>query len=254
MDLTCRSKLTLIHDLRRTFRDTNKEALFRRTCFAWLFDLAEMQETCILLHYISLCQEELAPGDTEVVPLTYHVRGHELKFGREEFCLVTGLRFGVEFKNHFKGRPTPFRRRVFSSHHDCRNINVGMVYSKINSDEFGKLSDIDAVRLSLVGLLMSVLLGREAGYKVDSWVWSLVDNLDAWNMYPWGNLVWRVLYGQLAGAAEKRFEAFYAKPRPQPDASGNVRNPKYTFMGFVWAFKVRQFIFVCCFYLCRTLN
>lgn len=107
--------------------------MFRRTCFGWLFDLAEMQETCILLHYISLCQEELGEGDTEVVPLTNHVRGYELKFGREEFCLVTGLRFGVEFKDFLEGRPTPSKRRVFSSVYDDCNITAGMLYYKLYS-------------------------------------------------------------------------------------------------------------------------
>ncbi|PWA61334.1 phospholipase-like protein [Artemisia annua] len=209
----------------RNFRDTNKDVLFRRTCFGWLFDLAEMQETCILLHYISLCQEELAQGDTDVVPLTYHVRSHELKFGREEFCLVTGLRFGIEFKDFLKGLPTPFRRRVFSSEYDGCNINVGMVYYKLYSEDFDKLSDNDDVRLSLVGLLVLVLLGREFNYKVNNWIWSLVDNLDAWNVYPWGNVVWRTLYTQLAGACDKRLEAFYGKPWPPPDDKGKVKKP-----------------------------
>ena len=244
----------MIHDLRRTFRDTNKDVLFRRTCFGWLFGLAEMQETCILIHYISLCQEELGQGDTEVVPLTFDVRGYELKFGREEFCLVTGLRFGVEFKDFLKGRPTPFRRRVFSSEYDGCNITVGMVQQKLYSKDFDRLSDNDAVRLSLVGLLMLVLLGRESNYKVDNWIWSLVDNLDAWNMYPWGNVVWRTLYSQLAGACDKRLEAFYATERPPADETGKSTNPKYTLQGFQWAFKVRLLIFGCCLCLCFTLN
>lgn len=218
--------------------------MFRRTCFGWLFDLAEMQETCILLHYISLCQEELAQGDTDVVPLTYHVRGYELKFGRQEFCLVTGLRFGIEFKEFLECRPTPFRRRVFSSVYDGSSITVGMVHDKFYSEDFDKLSDIDAVRFSLVGLLVLVLLGLEFNYRVENWIWSLVDNLDAWNMYPWGNVVWRTLYDQLAGAVDKRIEAFYVKPRPPPYANGKAKNPKYTLMGFQWAFKVRLLIFL----------
>ncbi|PWA85223.1 phospholipase-like protein [Artemisia annua] len=217
---------------RWTQRSVSKPLAFLRA--------AEMQETCILLHYFSLCQEELAQGDTDVVPLTYHVRGHELKFGREEFCLVTGLRFGIEFKDFLKGRPTPFRRCVFSSEYDGCNINVGMVYNKLYSEDFDKLSDNDAVRLSLVGLLVLVLLGREYNYKVDNWIWSLVDNLDAWNMYPWGSVVWRTLYAQLAGACDKRLEAFYGKPRPPPDDKGKVKNPKYTLQGFQWALRTNE--------------
>lgn len=49
-------------------------------------------------------------------------------------------------------------------------------------------------------------------------------NLDAWNMYPWGNVVRRTLYTQIAGAVGTRLEAFYAKPPPPPDAKGKVKN------------------------------
>ena len=123
------------------------------------------------------------------------------------------------------------------------SVTVGMVHERLYSEDFDKPSDNDAVRFSLVGLLVLMLLGLEFNYKVENWIWSLVDNLDAWNMYSWGNVVWRTLYAQLAGAAGNRLEAFYAKPRPPPDAKGKVKNPKYTLMGFQWAFKVRLLIF-----------
>ncbi|GJU27539.1 hypothetical protein Tco_1166160 [Tanacetum coccineum] len=48
------------------------------------------------------------------------LEAHDLtnyEFGREEFCLVTGLKFGVENSDQYDNdeAPIPFRRRVFSS-------------------------------------------------------------------------------------------------------------------------------------------
>ncbi|GKA48443.1 hypothetical protein Tco_0741401 [Tanacetum coccineum] len=42
------------------------------------------------------CQVKCLEEETEIVPLSYHL-GHDIQiqFGREKFCLVTGLRFGL---------------------------------------------------------------------------------------------------------------------------------------------------------------
>ncbi|GJW98862.1 hypothetical protein Tco_0180670 [Tanacetum coccineum] len=66
-------------------------------------------------------QVECLGGETDIVPLSYHiVDNFEIQFVREEFCLVTGLRFGVDYSADYKNEddPIPFRRRVFSSAKD----------------------------------------------------------------------------------------------------------------------------------------
>ncbi|GKA08669.1 hypothetical protein Tco_0688000 [Tanacetum coccineum] len=63
-------------------------------------------------------QMELVGDETKIVPLYYHMFDNfEIQFGREEFCLVTGLKFGVEYLADYndEDEPIPFRRRVFSS-------------------------------------------------------------------------------------------------------------------------------------------
>ncbi|GJV91307.1 hypothetical protein Tco_1539120 [Tanacetum coccineum] len=55
----------------------------------------------------------LVGGETENVPLYYHMYD-QIQFGREEFYLVTGLKFGVEYSDDYdeKDKPIPFRRRL----------------------------------------------------------------------------------------------------------------------------------------------
>nr|GEW80625.1 hypothetical protein [Tanacetum cinerariifolium] len=63
----------------------------------------------------------LVGGETQNVPLYYHMYDNfQIPFGREEFCLVTGLKFGVEYSDEYddKDKPIPFRRRVFPSRLD----------------------------------------------------------------------------------------------------------------------------------------
>ncbi|KAE8668654.1 hypothetical protein F3Y22_tig00112289pilonHSYRG00131 [Hibiscus syriacus] len=86
-------------------------------------------------------------------------------FGRKEFCLITGLRFG----------------------HDD--------------------------------------VGREARQPVPQELILLVEDLNAWNLFPWGSYIWKATWTKLSSAF---------------DDSKSLRGDgsKYTLSGFVWAFKI----------------
>nr|GEZ49883.1 phospholipase-like protein [Tanacetum cinerariifolium] len=93
---------------------------------------------------------------------------------REEFCLVSGLKFGVENSTDYNKEkdPIPFRRRVVSSDLDGRPIRGKDVGLLIESDVFKKLDDNDAVSLCCVGILQLVLLGVEDRRHVPNWILS----------------------------------------------------------------------------------
>ncbi|GJZ50861.1 transposase, MuDR, MULE transposase domain protein [Tanacetum coccineum] len=177
-------------------------------------------------------QIESLKDDTEAVPFTYTINGHEIQFGREEFCLITGLRFGVEFSDDYLHGPLDLRRRVWESHVDGNNIIGQMLIDKILSEEFYSLRDEDAVAVCLLAVLHMVLLGQEPKNNVPKWWLSLVDDINMWEKYPWGSYIWPKLYRQLKDANPKRWDRFYASLR------GPIRRPaKYTLSGFTWAFK-----------------
>nr|GEZ16189.1 phospholipase-like protein [Tanacetum cinerariifolium] len=94
----------------------------------------------------------LVGGETENVPLYYHMYDNfQIQFGKEEFCLVTGLKFGVEYSDEYdeNDKPIPFRRRVFSSRLDGKRITGKDVKDLIEIKSFKKLDDDDAVSLLL---------------------------------------------------------------------------------------------------------
>ncbi|GJR20007.1 phospholipase-like protein [Tanacetum coccineum] len=144
--------------------------------------------------------------DTEAVPFTYTINGHEIQFGREEFCLITGLRFGVEFSDDYLHGPLDLRRRVWESHVDGNNIIGQMLIDKILSEEFYSLRDEDAVAVCLLAVLHMVLLGQEPKNNVPKWWLSLVDDINMWEKYPWGSYIWPKLYRQLKDANLKRWD------------------------------------------------
>ncbi|GKD56041.1 hypothetical protein Tco_1289428 [Tanacetum coccineum] len=168
-------------------------------------------------HVTLTCRIERSDEDTVVVPLTYHVNGHYIEFGREEFCLITGLRFGLEFSDRYEVGPIPFRRLVFDSDTDGGHVTGQMLLDIINGEEFDNLNDEVDVAVCQLAILHFVLLDDKNG---------------TWEIYPWGTLVWAQLYDQLENANVVRAEKLYAaQNRPIPRAA------KYTLSGFTWAFK-----------------
>ncbi|KAE8664830.1 Monocopper oxidase-like protein SKU5 [Hibiscus syriacus] len=107
--------------------------------------------------------ERIQRGDKEI---WFHFPPAYNCFGQEEFCLITGLRFG-------------------------------------RHDEVGK-EDRQPISEDLI---------------------LLVDDLDAWNVFPWGSYLWKATWKKLSTAFEDRH-------------SLRDHGSKYTLVGFIWAFKI----------------
>ncbi|GKD82430.1 phospholipase-like protein [Tanacetum coccineum] len=133
-------------------------------------------------------QIEVLDDENDVVHLKYHiVDNFEIQFGREEFCLVTGLKFGVENWVNYndEDKPIPFRRRVFSLSLDDKPIKGNIVLQVIKSKKFNELHNDYAVSLCYVGILQLVLLLVEDRRAVPNWILRLANDRDGWDEYPW---------------------------------------------------------------------
>ncbi|GJX99164.1 phospholipase-like protein [Tanacetum coccineum] len=170
-------------------------------------------------------------GETENVPLYYHMYDNfQIQFGRKEFCLVSGLNFGVEYSDEYddKDKPIPFRRRVFPSCLDGKPITGKDVEQLIDSNSFKKLDDDDAVSLCCVGIVQLVLLGLEDRRLVPNWILRLANDRDGWDNYPWGSYVWPTLYYNLRDANVKRWLPLYATESTNEDGKKS-----YSLLGFM---------------------
>ncbi|GJT86332.1 hypothetical protein Tco_1068049 [Tanacetum coccineum] len=155
---------------------------------------------------MSCRQIESLPEHTDAVPFTYNLNGHFIEFGREEFCLIIGLRFGPKSSDHYVEGINPFKRLLFGSDIDGGHITGQMLLDKINDEEFSKLQDKDAVAVCQIAVLHLILLGRQPAHNIPEW-WFRYANNSRWD----------------------RFYACQALPNRPP--------AKYTLSGFTWAFK-----------------
>ncbi|GKA65084.1 hypothetical protein Tco_0764791 [Tanacetum coccineum] len=182
-----------------------------------------------------LGQQLKVEGDeNKNVPLYYYITDKiKIKFGREEFCLVS-LRFGVEnLADYNDGElPIPFRRRVFPSYLDREHITGNMVLRIIKDELFDRLHDDDAISLCCLGILQLILLGVEAKCRILDWMFKLANDRVGWDNYPWGSYVWPTLYSQLKNANVRRWPKLYAtKPTTEIDKKS------HSIFGYTWAFK-----------------
>nr|GFD10426.1 phospholipase-like protein [Tanacetum cinerariifolium] len=160
---------------------------------------------------------------------------------KEEFCLVSDLKFGVENSTYYNKAkdPIPFRRRVFSSDLDGRPFRGKDVLLLIESDMFKRLEDNDTVSLCCVGILQLVLLGVEDKRPVPNWILRLANDRVSWDNYPWGSYVWPTLYKHLRDANVKRWQPLYAS-----EPANETDTKSYSIEGFAWAFKRRRMIII----------
>nr|GEU89998.1 phospholipase-like protein [Tanacetum cinerariifolium] len=175
--------------------------------------------------------------DDENVPLYYHInKDFSILFGREEFCLVTGLRFGVQnWAEYDTKERIPFRRRVFPSYLDWQPITGLDIANMIVDQSFAQLYDDDVVSLYCLGILQLVILGVKSRRAVPDWMLRLANDRVAWNKYLWGSYVWPTLYSQLRNANVKRWSLLYVA---QPTKEDDVKT--YSIFGCTWAFKILE--------------
>ncbi|GKC49190.1 phospholipase-like protein [Tanacetum coccineum] len=123
------------------------------------------------------------------MPLIYYVEGHSLHFGRPEFALITGMRFGTTRFCSYTSVDLKFRNRVFLH-------KVGLVVTILDvlgviEDEvmFGNLCNEDSVRRCLILALEVIFMGSLLTCPMDDSLFGSVENLEAWNVFPWGEHV-----------------------------------------------------------------
>lgn len=243
--------------------------MFRNTCFGGWLDVHFVDHDPCLVHGMLLRQELVdEERHTEYQRLQFNVSDYICHFGREEFCLMTGLKFGPCNIRDLENAPTPLVQRIFPGRHTpLKLLDLKEVFE---GERFFELYEEDAIRLCLVIFVEFILCGREPRNCVDTMLLALVEDTNAFNQFPWGSYCWTTTYKSLRNAAWKHIPEKLLSNPSKPSKLGNIKNkvlgavkgvkgndggdektnqeklPQYTLFGFIWGFKVC--VLVQCFY------
>nr|GEU38327.1 phospholipase-like, aminotransferase-like mobile domain protein [Tanacetum cinerariifolium] len=102
-----------------------RRSLFRTTYFEPWLDISYVENDDGMIHYI-LQNQSYSDDESFDLPLIYHLNGHSLHFGRRQFCLVTGFKFGLISLREHRNGDIPFCNRLFPEKigYDVKIIDV----------------------------------------------------------------------------------------------------------------------------------
>ena len=233
--ISIRSSVRLLQDINAKLKSNPKRyLLFRSTVFGPWLDIPYASNDSHLMNYV-LQNQVTVSNISPDCPIIYHIGDHYLQFGRKEFCLVTGFRFGKVKTKATKDRP-PFCDRVFPEKKTMAvNTVKGIDLLKLLIDDrWSTLSDDDAVRVCLLIACELVFMGREDRNVVPKHIMSLVEDFDEWNAFPWGEYMWDKFYRRTVNVVPKHSQYHLSEIQNNPHYT-----PTYNLYGFAWAFKVR---------------
>ncbi|PWA42180.1 phospholipase-like protein [Artemisia annua] len=151
--------------------------MFKTTCFGKWLDLKFFDHEPHMIDYILQKQGHVDDHHYDM-PLIYYVEGRSLHFGRQEFAIITGFRFGTASIGLHHYGEVKLRSRVFPHRAGVKLSNLDLLSVIEDEALFSKLSDDDAVRICLVLLLEVVFMGRLLTDHVEDTLLRLVENLD----------------------------------------------------------------------------
>ncbi|GKB94397.1 hypothetical protein Tco_0980534 [Tanacetum coccineum] len=136
--------------------------------------------------------------------------------------------------DHLKGVNSCFRERVLLKNSSVKGLDLNKLLN--NHTKFNKLIDVDDVCVCLLLALDFVFIGFELRHVIANELLGLVDDLLAWNDFPWGEYMWIELHKRVYNNDSKYRERHFKKLAIMDPTF----MPTYTLQGFVFAFKVRN--------------
>nr|GEY59820.1 transcription factor MYB2-like [Tanacetum cinerariifolium] len=164
-----------VKEIREALTETQVQ-IFKKTCFGHWLDISLKRNNQLLIHTLLTCMVDSVANE-----LLFLVSGKRIRFRRQEFCLVTGLRFGSNMymkewvKNMAKN---PFRSRLFP-HIEAKSAKLSYVIAIFDKMR-GKslvLEDNDELKICILVLLQHGFLGHQMSHNISNEMLILVEDL-----------------------------------------------------------------------------
>ncbi|KAK2642256.1 hypothetical protein Ddye_024019 [Dipteronia dyeriana] len=112
---------------------------------------------------------------------------HVVMFSKVEFSLITGLRFGVvPDTSMYVAVENVIHQRYFPAHDEVSLDDLRVVLTRREFEQA-----YNAVKLCLIYMLNWILMGVDERLKIPVWQFRLVEDLNAFDAFPWGAHVYR---------------------------------------------------------------
>ncbi|XP_020423095.1 uncharacterized protein LOC109950029 [Prunus persica] len=220
---------------------------FKTSCFGHLLNIDKIQFSGQIVHGVVL-RRVAGQGVKDLDGLSFLIGCDVAQFTRQDFCLITGLRFG-EVLEVSSGENDEIRlqKRYF--------IDEGITCNALEEAFLRCTQEDDIYKLALVYFVELVVLGRDKHLNINLNYLTLVEDLDAFNRYPWGSVSFDKTQDSLFSAPTKYVKSFENEEgrgkgkskvtgtsrrneKGKKDKHGEAQRGGWSFKGFTYAFQI----------------
>ncbi|KAI5351733.1 hypothetical protein L3X38_004624 [Prunus dulcis] len=220
---------------------------FKTSCFGHLLNIDKIQFSGQIVHGAVL-RRVAGQGVKDLDGLSFLLGCDVAQFTRQDFCLITGLRFGeVPEVSSGESDGIRLRERYF--------IDEGITCNALEEAFLRCTEEDDIYKLALVYFAELVVLGRDKHLNINLNYLTLVEDLDAFNRYPWGSVSFDKTQDSLFSAPTKYVKSFENEEgrgkgkskatgtsrrneKGKKDKHGEAQRSGWSFKGFTYAFQI----------------
>ena len=199
--LNTHARYSLLHDLAWSLQACGALDQLRRSPFAWLEHVTDLSFTFPAKAALYILSREIRFHGQRPDEFWFHIGGHMHRFGRQEFCLLTGLRFGRIARATIVEDELPADSvlyRYFDPETIVTAVDIvallGSTTDRMEADAELPLEErmpvADALSLAYAAIVGNWILGREDRVAIPLWVWHLVEDRVAFDSFPWGTVAY----------------------------------------------------------------
>ncbi|KAI5326888.1 hypothetical protein L3X38_035962 [Prunus dulcis] len=226
--------------------NTQQLQRFEGSCFGHLLLIEDLKWNSEIFH--GLLMRKADPKTvTQVNGIKFIVGNKLIQFTAQQFCLITGLRFGkLPFIPKATNENFSLKRKYFSSNKPATLSDLYTAFIECTDDE-------DTLKLGMVYFANFVLLGTEKHVLIDMRYLKLAEDLEEFDKYPWGAVSYAMTNASLLRVVCAEYQRVKVpQKRKMPKQSGkraqtrmrSGRPREYIIRGFGFALQI--LMFHCC--------
>ncbi|CAL8990358.1 unnamed protein product, partial [Prunus brigantina] len=188
-------------------------------------------------------------GVKDIHGLSYAIGSNVVQFSAKVFCLISGLKFGVE--PHITAEDEGVNRLLDAHITNKNHITLQDIEKAFLSAKFGSE---DVFKLGMLCFIEFVILGKAPNVRINEEYLHLVHNMEELNNFPWGSISFEQLQDSLLFSPGKREsdenddekekrqrkgkEEVKRKKKLEDKKRKRINRPAWTIKGLSFAFQV----------------
>ncbi|KAK1587810.1 hypothetical protein Q3G72_017038 [Acer saccharum] len=232
--VTCHSHWRTIEMIRSRLSPQQLKT-FEEICFGHFLRVHNLQFSGQLCHHLLLREVDIKGASAH--EMWFLIGSDLIRFSKVEFGLVTGLKFGKNKESLHQISKRLGERIRLTHFNGAKKIFVENLEAYYNGYVPKDEKDDEILKLALLLFLEVTLLGKDKRTQIDYFCMQLVDDLYAFDEFPWGSFIFARTIHSLSNCCKGRADRFKERREKNP----KHKEERYNIYGFIFAFQVWAF-------------